>query len=84
MKFCVLYERSESGGWGAFPPALPGVGVVGKTLEEVRDLIKTAIEMHLEGMSVDELDVPEATAVAVELIEVDGPHSTSSRLKRPA
>jgi predicted RNase H-like HicB family nuclease len=84
VKFCVLYERSESGGWGAFPPALSGVGVVGKSFDEVRDRIKTAIEMHVEGMSADELDVPEATAVAVELIEVEGPHAQSGLLKRPA
>ena len=84
MKFCVIYERAESGGWGAFPPGLPGGGVVGKTFEEVRDRIKTAIEMHIDGMSAAEIDVPEAAAVAVELIEVDGPLARTNVLKRPA
>ena len=84
MKFCVIYERSENGGWGAFPPALPGVGVVGKTYEEVRDRIKAAIEMHIQEMSPDEMDVPEATAVAIELIDVDPPRMTGGALKRSA
>lgn len=84
MQFCIIYERADDGGWGAFPPALPGVGAVGKTYDEVRDRIKTAIEMHLEGMRLDELDVPESTAVAVELIDVEWPTAGEQKLKRPA
>jgi len=84
MQFCVLYERSELGGWGAFPPALPGVGVVGATYEEVRDRIKIAIEMHIADMPAKELDVPESTAVRIELMEVDGPRVSDASLKRPA
>jgi predicted RNase H-like HicB family nuclease len=83
MKVCIIYERSESGGWGAFPPAIPGVGAVGKTYEEVRDRIKTAIEWHIEDMSTEELDIPEATAVAVELMDVAGPRGADA-LKKPA
>jgi predicted RNase H-like HicB family nuclease len=29
---------------------LPGLGAAGKTLDEVKDLIREAVEFHLEGM----------------------------------
>jgi len=49
MKYLVIYEKSETG-WGALAPDLPGLGVAGETLEEVKDLIREAIEFHLEGL----------------------------------
>ena len=49
MKYLVIYEKSETG-WGAYAPDLPGLGVAGKTLAEVKSLIREAIEFHLEGM----------------------------------
>lgn len=49
MKYLVVYEKSATG-WGAYAPDLPGLGVAGKTIEEVKDLIREAIEFHLEGM----------------------------------
>ncbi len=49
MKYLIVYEKSETG-WGAYAPDLPGLGAVAKTLDEVKDLIREAIEFHLEGM----------------------------------
>lgn len=49
MKYLVIYEKSPSG-WGAYAPDLPGLGVAGTTLDEVRELIREAMEFHLEGM----------------------------------
>ncbi|MGA9391303.1 MAG: type II toxin-antitoxin system HicB family antitoxin [Candidatus Sulfotelmatobacter sp.] len=49
MKYLVIYEKSPTG-WGAYAPDLPGLGVVGKTLAEAKELIRVAIEFHLEGM----------------------------------
>jgi hypothetical protein len=40
--------------------------------------------MHIADMSADELDVPESTAVRIELMEVDGPRFSGVSLKRPA
>ncbi len=31
-------------------PDLPGLGAAGKTLAEVKELIREAVEFHLEGM----------------------------------
>jgi predicted RNase H-like HicB family nuclease len=49
MKYLVVYERSATG-WGAYAPDLPGLGAAGRTLDEVKNLIRQAIEFHLEGM----------------------------------
>lgn len=62
MKYLVIYEKSDSG-WGAYAPDLPGLGVAGETLEEARELIREAMEFHLEGMRLhgDEIPAPSAT-----------------------
>jgi predicted RNase H-like HicB family nuclease len=49
MKYLVVYEKAATG-WGAYAPDLPGLGAAGKTLEEMKDLIREAVEFHLEGM----------------------------------
>jgi predicted RNase H-like HicB family nuclease len=49
VKYLVVYEKSTNG-WGAYAPDLPGLGVVGQTLEGTKTLIREAIEFHLEGM----------------------------------
>ncbi len=38
IQYYVVYERAEDGGWGAYVPDLPGVGVVGySTRDEARE-----------------------------------------------
>ena len=49
MRYAILIEKGETS-YGAYVPDLPGCVAVGETLEEVRALIKEAIEFHLEGM----------------------------------
>jgi predicted RNase H-like HicB family nuclease len=62
MKYVVIYEKSESG-WGAYAPDLPGLGVAAKTLEQAKELIREAIDFHLDGMRQhgDQIPVPTAT-----------------------
>lgn len=61
MKYLVIYEKSESG-WGAYAPDLPGLGVAGSTLDEVKSLIREAVEFHLEGMRQHGEAIPEPSA----------------------
>ena len=61
MKYLVIYEKSETG-WGAYAPDLPGLGVAGKTLVEVKSLIREAIEFHLEGMRQQGDPIPSPSA----------------------
>ena len=49
MRYLVVIERGESS-WGAHIPDLPGCVAVGETREEVMELIKEAIDFHLEGL----------------------------------
>ncbi len=62
MKYLVIYEKSAAG-WGAYAPDLPGPGVAGATLDEVKELIREAMEFHLEGMCQhgDPIPAPSAT-----------------------
>jgi len=60
-RFAVIYEPSQ-GGWGAYVPDLPGLGVVADTLDEVKKLIREGIEFHLEGMKLHGDPIPEPSA----------------------
>ena len=43
MKYLVIYEKSTTG-WGAYAPDLQSLGVAGTTLDEVKELIREAME----------------------------------------
>jgi predicted RNase H-like HicB family nuclease len=61
VKYLVIYENSSTG-WGAYAPDLPGLGVAGGTLGEVKELIREAMGFHLEGMRQhgDQIPAPSA------------------------
>ncbi len=63
MKFLVVYEKSAAG-WSAYVPDLPGVVTTGSTKEDAKQLIREAIEFHLEGLREDNLPIPEPAASA--------------------
>lgn len=62
MRFLVIYEKSATG-WGAYVPDLPGLGVAGSSLEEVKQLIREGIDFHLEGMREHGDPIPEPSAI---------------------
>ena len=62
MEYLVIYEKGPTS-WGAYVPDLPGCVAAGETQEEVRDLIESAIELHLRGMRDDGDPIAEPTAV---------------------
>jgi predicted RNase H-like HicB family nuclease len=61
MKYLVIYEKSAEG-WGAYVPDLPGLGVAGATMDEVKELIREVVEFHLEGMRQHGDPIPTPTA----------------------
>jgi len=65
-KYIVIYERSF-GGWGAYVPDLPGLGVVGDTLDETKQLIREGIEFHLEGLRRSGDPIPQPSTLMEEL-----------------
>ncbi|HLL79079.1 MAG TPA: type II toxin-antitoxin system HicB family antitoxin [Ktedonobacteraceae bacterium] len=62
-EYTVIYEKGPNS-WGAYVPDLPGCVAVGKSLEEVKERIQGAIQMHIEGMLEDGLPIPEPTRFA--------------------
>ena len=57
MDYLVVIEKATQG-YGAYVPDLPGVGVAGRTLPEVRRLIRRAVELHVSGLREDKLPIP--------------------------
>jgi predicted RNase H-like HicB family nuclease len=68
MNYVVIVEKGETS-YGAYVPDLPGCVAAGETREEVMQLIREAIEFHLEGLRQDGLQVP-PPASSIELITV--------------
>jgi predicted RNase H-like HicB family nuclease len=68
-EYLVVIEH-EGDSWGAYCPDLPGVGVAGDTREEVEQLIREAISLHLDGLRKAGDPIPEPTAVGTTLVRV--------------
>jgi len=63
-EYLVIFEQGKDGGWGAYAPDLPGLGVVGETREEAEEFIRKGISMHIAGLREDGLPIPEPTTTA--------------------
>ncbi len=63
-EYLVIYETTEDGGWGAYSPDLSGCIATGKTLEEVEQLMREAIPMHIQAMREFGEPVPEPSHIA--------------------
>lgn len=64
MEYLIIFEKNKQGHYGAYVPDLPGCVSLGDTLEEAKQNIKDALELHLEGMKAEGMEVPEPTATA--------------------
>ena len=67
-RYTVFFERTATG-YSAHVPDLPGCIAAGETLEATRQLIREAIEFHIEGMRLNGEAVPEPTTL-IEQVEV--------------
>lgn len=56
-RFLAIIEQGETS-YDAYAPDLPGCVAVGKTREEVEENMRTAIEMHVQGMIEDGEPIP--------------------------
>ncbi len=66
MKYTVIIEKGPHS-YGAYIPDLPGCVAVAESEAEVRDLIKEAIDIHIEGMKLDAKKIPKAKTKFFEL-----------------
>jgi len=62
MQYAMIVEQGEKN-FSAYLPDLPGCIATGKTLEEVKQLMHEAVELHLRGMREDGLPIPEPSLV---------------------
>jgi len=63
MRYAMIIETGERN-YSAYLPDLPGCVATGKTIEEVRQRMREAIELHLAGMREDGLPIPQPTTLA--------------------
>ena len=75
MKFSVVIEKDEDGYYVAYVPELPGCHTQARTLDELLERIKEAVELYLE------VEGPEVKRelIGVQFIEVGEPETSSSR-----
>ena len=60
MQYLIVIEKTETG-YSAYSPDLPGCVSTGTTREEVEQNMREAIEFHLEGLKLEELEIPQPT-----------------------
>jgi predicted RNase H-like HicB family nuclease len=62
MQYAMIVEKGEKN-YSAYFPDLPGCIATGKTLEELKQAMREALELHLRGMREDGLPIPEPSLV---------------------
>lgn len=66
LTYTVILERTGTG-FSAYAPDLPGCISVGGTREEIMEMMREAMEFHLESMVEDGDEIPELISSAVEI-----------------
>lgn len=66
--YVVIIERDEAGGYSAWAPDLPGVIAAAPSYDECVQLMREAVEFHLDGMRKDGEPIPAPAAVGAETI----------------
>ena len=68
MSYTVIIEKTTDG-YSAYAPDLPGCVAAADTSEEVQELIREAIMLHIESLRIHGEDVPEpqTSAVAIQV-----------------
>lgn len=58
MKYRVVLEPQDEGGYSAYVPALPGCVSQGESVDEVMINIKEAIEVYLASLTERKIPLP--------------------------
>ena len=69
MQYTVIVEKGPSS-WGAYVPDLPGCVAAAESREEVLQLIREAVEFHVEGL-IEQGERPPEPHSFSELVEID-------------
>jgi predicted RNase H-like HicB family nuclease len=68
MRYAIVVEKAGKN-YSAYVPDLPGCIATGRTPEETEQLIREAVELHLNGLREDGLPIPQPSS-RVEYVEV--------------
>jgi predicted RNase H-like HicB family nuclease len=66
-RYLVVYAKCIGSNFSGHAPDVPGCVSASDTLDEMNDLMREALEFHLEGMLEDGAEIPEPTTMKVEL-----------------
>jgi len=70
-KYVILIGPTPDGGFGAWAPDLPGCVALGDTIEETERQMREAIAFHIDGLREDGEPIPQPSAVAAAVVEVE-------------
>ena len=70
MKFKVVLEKEEDGGYSVHIPSLPGCHTQGDTREEALINAKEAIECYIEGLEKDKVSLKALPKVDIVTVAV--------------
>ena len=59
-EYTIIIEKGDRN-YSAYCPDIPGVVAAGATEEETLELMKEAIEFHLDGLKEENLPIPKPT-----------------------
>ena len=62
-RFLIVVEKANQN-FSAYSPDLPGCVATGGTIEETRERMHEAIDLHIQGLKDDDLPIPEPSATA--------------------
>lgn len=68
LKYVIIIEKAQDGGYGAYVPDLPGCIGMGRDYESALENTVEAIKFHLEGLKEEGLDIPLPNAMSETLI----------------
>ena len=57
MNYSIVIEKTDTG-YSAYSPDIAGCVATGETRQEVEKNIKEAIEFHLEGLAMENQEIP--------------------------
>ena len=63
MRYAIVIEKAD-GNYSAYVPDLPGCISTGATIDAVKENIREAIELHLQGLRKDGDPIPQPTTVS--------------------
>ena len=67
MDYAAIIESANDGSYSAYVPDLPGCVSCGDTIDEVRQLVQEAIELHIDSLRshAEPVPVPTSTVITV-------------------